>query len=159
VNLFELHSNPETLYGWNKQTVRYHKDNRIWYYLNGKRHRDGGPAFISELANVWYKNGVKHREDGPSGEWKSYDGTRNHSEWCVDGVEVLNIVHQVDGGNVAELTNDSLNPKYRKQLALALASETWRLIRTVKSGVPLSFRQIETLGKTLKIKIKMDDWT
>ena len=38
---------------------------KVWY-LNGKRHREDGPAI--EYANgdkYWYLNGKRHREDGP----------------------------------------------------------------------------------------------
>ena len=40
------------------------------WYLNGKLHREDGPAV--EYANgdkVWYLNGKLHREDGPAREW------------------------------------------------------------------------------------------
>ena len=40
------------------------------WYLNGKRHRENGPAV--EYANgdkVWYLNGLRHREDGPACEY------------------------------------------------------------------------------------------
>ena len=40
--------------------------NKSWY-LNGKLHREDGPA--REWANgdkVWYLNGKLHREDGPA---------------------------------------------------------------------------------------------
>ena len=54
------------------------------WYLNGKLHRDDGPA--GELADgtkVWYLNGEHDRTDGPAVEWP--DGTK---EWWVDGVEL-----------------------------------------------------------------------
>jgi len=46
---------------------------RFWY-LNGKFHREDGPAF--EYANgdkIWYMNGVRHREDGPAFEYANGD--------------------------------------------------------------------------------------
>ena len=42
------------------------------WYLNGKYHREDGPA--SEYAGgskVWYLNGEYHREDGPAVEYAS----------------------------------------------------------------------------------------
>jgi len=45
--------------------------NKIWY-LNGKIHREDGPA--CECVNgdkFWYKNGKMHREDGPAVEYAS----------------------------------------------------------------------------------------
>ena len=43
------------------------------WFLNGKRHREDGPAV--EYANgykSWYINGELHREDGPAIESVSY---------------------------------------------------------------------------------------
>ncbi len=51
------------------------------WYLNGKRHREDGPAV--EYANgskAWYLNGKYHREDGPAREWA--DGAK---EWYLNG--------------------------------------------------------------------------
>ena len=53
---------------------------RFWY-LNGKFHREDGPAF--EYANgdkIWYFNGKLHREDGPAVEYS--DGSK---EWYLNG--------------------------------------------------------------------------
>ena len=44
----------------------------IFHYLNGKLHREDGPAF--EHINgqkEWYVNGKLHRLDGPALEWRS----------------------------------------------------------------------------------------
>ena len=52
--------------------------------LNGKRHREDGPA--SEWANgnkVWWLNGELHREDGPACEYA--DGSK---EWWLNNKEV-----------------------------------------------------------------------
>jgi hypothetical protein len=45
-----------------------------WWYLNGKYHRTDGPAV--EYANVykaWWINGELHREDGPAMEFADGD--------------------------------------------------------------------------------------
>ena len=50
------------------------------WYLNGKRHREDGPAI--EYANgdkYWYINGKLHRVDGPAIEYNT--GTK---VWCLD---------------------------------------------------------------------------
>lgn len=40
------------------------------WYLNGKRHREGGPAIEkTNGTKKWYLNGKLHREDGPAIEW------------------------------------------------------------------------------------------
>jgi len=49
------------------QTIYVNRDGSKHYYINGKCHREDGPAI--EYANgnkVWFKNGKRHREDGPA---------------------------------------------------------------------------------------------
>ena len=44
-----------------------YKDGTKEWWLNGKRHREDGPAI--ENANgdkIWHLNGILHREDGPA---------------------------------------------------------------------------------------------
>ena len=56
------------------------KGNKEWY-LNGKFHREDGPAI--ERANgskAWYINGKLHREDGPAIEW-----TDRYKHWYLNG--------------------------------------------------------------------------
>lgn len=37
------------------------------YYLQGLRHREDGPAYISAQGDEqWYLNGIRHRADGPA---------------------------------------------------------------------------------------------
>jgi hypothetical protein len=54
------------------------------WYLNGKLHREGGPA--RERANgnkYWFINGKLHREDGPAIEYS--DGTKH---WYLNGIQL-----------------------------------------------------------------------
>jgi len=54
------------------------------WYLNGKLHREDGPAIERSDGNKeWYLNGKYHREDGPAFEYP--DGTK---EWWLDHKEV-----------------------------------------------------------------------
>ena len=72
---------------------------REWY-LNGKRHREDGPAI--EYANgdrEWYLNGKHHREDGPAVEWG--DGYRL---WFLNG---------------EELTEDEFNKRTQEAVEMA----------------------------------------
>jgi len=51
-------------------TVKVNESGDKHWYLNGKRHREDGPA--CEYANgdkYWYLNDKLHREDGPAIEW------------------------------------------------------------------------------------------
>jgi hypothetical protein len=61
--------------------------NKFWY-LNGLRHREDGPAM--EWANgnkSWWRNGDLHREDGPAVEFPNGD-----KEWWLN-----NKLHREDG--------------------------------------------------------------
>ena len=45
------------------------------WYLNGKLHREDGPAIkYADGDKVWYKEGLVHREDGPAIEYP--DGSK-----------------------------------------------------------------------------------
>jgi hypothetical protein len=64
------------------------EDGSKFWYLNGKLHREDGPA--CEYANgekEWFLNGKLHREDGPAVEWANGD-----KFWCLDGKR-----HREDG--------------------------------------------------------------
>ena len=73
-------------------TVKVNEDgnedgNKEWY-LNGKLHREDGPAV--EWANgnkSWYLNGKLHREDGPAVEWAN-----GYKKWYLNGN-----LHREDG--------------------------------------------------------------
>jgi hypothetical protein len=70
-----------------------------WWYLNGNVHREDGPAV--ERANgdkMWYLNGKLHREDGPAREWASGD-----KEWWLNGN-----VHREDGPAVERANGDKV---------------------------------------------------
>ena len=42
-------------------------DGDIMWKLNGKLHREDGPAIECVNGhNIWYLNGIRHREDGPA---------------------------------------------------------------------------------------------
>jgi len=55
-----------------------------WWYLNGVRHRDDGPA-IEKLNGEkhWMRYDKFHREDGPAREWANGD-----KEWWIDGIKM-----------------------------------------------------------------------
>ena len=65
----------------NKPKVKVSADGSKHWYLNGKRHREDGPAIEYASGNkIWYLNGKCHREDGPAIEW--VDGTKY---WYLNG--------------------------------------------------------------------------
>jgi len=60
---------------------------KVWY-LNGKLHREDGPAIeYASGTKHWYLNGELHREDGPAVEYVSGD-----KFWCLNGKR-----HREDG--------------------------------------------------------------
>lgn len=63
-------------------TLTESADGRRDWWLNGKRHRDDGPAIeLPDGRREWWLHGKRHREDGPAIEWP--DGYRS---WWLNGV-------------------------------------------------------------------------
>jgi hypothetical protein len=61
------------------------------WYLNGKMHREDGPAIESPVGSkAWYKNGLRHRENGPAIEY-GY-GAR---EWWLNGKQYEEKKHRI----------------------------------------------------------------
>jgi hypothetical protein len=64
-------------------TVKVDDSGRAWY-VNGKLHRDDGPAIeFASGDKEWYLNGKLHRTDGPAIEVIS-----GATYWYLNGVEV-----------------------------------------------------------------------
>ena len=62
-------------------TVRVYDDGSKSWYLNGKLHREDGPAIEwADGSKYWYLNGELHREDGPASEWAG-----GYKEWVLKG--------------------------------------------------------------------------
>lgn len=63
--------------------VKVYEDGTKKWYLNGKIHREDGPAVEWASGDKkWYINGKLHREDGPA--FEGSDGTKY---WYINGVE------------------------------------------------------------------------
>jgi hypothetical protein len=63
--------------------VEYANGTKFWY-LNGKQHREGGPAVEdANGAKYWYLNGERHREDGPA-----IENANGYKAWYVDGEKI-----------------------------------------------------------------------
>ena len=78
-------------------TVKVYPDGYKAWHLNGKIHREDGPAI--EWANgdkSWYLNGKIHREDGPAIEWANGD-----KSWYLNG-----ILHREDGPAIERANGD-----------------------------------------------------
>jgi len=69
-------------------TVKVYNNGDKYWYLNGRRHREDGPAIECASGDKsWYLNGKLHREDGPAVEWA--DG---YKYWYLNGK-----LHREDG--------------------------------------------------------------
>ena len=88
--------------------ITYTVNKNKYWYLNGKPHREDGPAVeYADGTKKWYLNGKPHREDGPAIEWA--DGTK---EWWLDG---------------NELTEAEFNAKMRK--TIVIDGVTYKLVK------------------------------
>lgn len=79
-------------------TVYLSKAQERHWYVNGKHHREDGPAIFSyrEPFEEWYLDGVRHRDDGPAAR------IDDCYEWYRDGN-----LHREDGPAVVDLVNGS----------------------------------------------------
>ena len=70
-------------------TVDVYDNGSKYWYLNGERHREDGPAIeYADGTKYWYLNGKLHREDGPAVE-RADDG---YTAWYLNGK-----LHREDG--------------------------------------------------------------
>jgi len=78
----------------NVEVITDELNNKKWY-LNGKLHRENGPAIEWQNGDkIWYINGRRHREDGPAVEYDNGDKV-----WYVNGKR-----HR-EGGPAVEYSN------------------------------------------------------
>ena len=71
-----------------KYTVKVNDDETKEWYINGKLHREDGPAIErSNGFNSWYINGKLHREDGPA-----IEQSNGYNSWYINGK-----LHREDG--------------------------------------------------------------
>ena len=63
--------------------MRSFPDGSQAWYLNGRLHREDGPAVINSNYQAWYFRGQLHRADGPA--YIQFDGFQS---WFLRGVQV-----------------------------------------------------------------------
>ena len=68
---------------YKEYTVRIFESGIKAWYVNGKLHREDGPALEGVIGNEWYVNGDLHREDGPAIEWFT-----GYKEWHINGEQL-----------------------------------------------------------------------
>ena len=64
--------------------VKIDQDGSKEWFLNGKRHREDGPAVedVEDGYKAWYLNGELHREDGPA-----IEKANGHKSWYLNNKE------------------------------------------------------------------------
>jgi hypothetical protein len=116
--------------------------NRFWR-LNGKRHREDGPALeMADGVRSWWINGERHRLDGPALEMA--DGSRS---WYFNGK-----LHRLDGPAI-EWTNGELNRKFHRLdgPAVEWADRSWWVDGKQLTEAEFNSRQQRCAGKVVEI--------
>ena len=84
------------------------------WFLHGKLHRENGPAI--EYANgnkVWYLNDMRHREDGPAIEnANGHKGWYLHSKWYEDIFEWARAL--LTSKDINDPSEDQINDKVQQ---------------------------------------------
>ena len=82
------------------------------WYLNGKRHREDGPAVeFADGDKFWYLNGKRHREDGPAIECAN-----GYKAWYLNDEEVTKEEHKRMTSKVVEMTMGEISKALGKQV-------------------------------------------
>ena len=121
--------------------VKVHTNGTKEWYLNGKRHREDGPAIEYTVSGnkQWHLHGELHREDGPAIEY-----TDGEKHWYLNGER-----HREDGPaseypsgdkswylNGKQLTEDEfnqrMNPPTKEMTIKELEKELGYSIKIVK---------------------------
>jgi hypothetical protein len=108
-------------------TVQVSADGGKEWYLNGKRHREEGPATeYPDGYKEWRLNGKLHREDGPAIEWadgsKSWylndklhredgpavEGARGNKGWYLKGKSMTEEEHKAAMNPTVEMTMEEI---------------------------------------------------
>ena len=81
----------------NKPECKTYEDGHKEWLVNGKLHREDGPAFeYADGAKEWFLNGKCHREDGPACEYSN-----GSKEWWFNGK-----CHREDGPAIEHTNGD-----------------------------------------------------
>ena len=108
----------------NKPECKIYPNGEKHWYLNGKYHREDGPAL--EFANgdrEWWINGEIHREDGPAREFAN--GTKH---WYLNGGlhrEDGPAVEHTNGNKYWWLNNERVHPEAIVDLWLSRGVFCW----------------------------------
>ena len=93
----------------NKPECKTYPNGSKEWWLNGKPHREDGPAAeYADGSKEWYLNGEPHREDGPAREWASGD-----KEWYLNGIPLTEKEHQAQTQGCANKVIEIDGKKYK----------------------------------------------
>jgi hypothetical protein len=85
-------------------TVKVYADGDKSWCLNGKLHREDGPAVEwADGGKFWYLNGKRHREDGPALEWADGD-----KRWYLNGKYMTEEEHKAATNPAVEMTVEEI---------------------------------------------------
>ena len=118
-------------------TVKVYKNGSKEWYLNGKRHREDGPALeLADGRKEWWLNGMCHRENGPAIEWAN-----GRKSWWVNDK-----LHRLDGPAIE-------NPSGRKEWWLNdIQYSEEEFLKQTQPVKELTIAEIETLlGHRVKV--------
>ena len=110
---------------YKEYTVKVYSDGTKFWFLNGERHREDGPAVeCADGTKLWFLNGKLHREDGPACEYAG--GTKY---WYLNGKphrEDGPAVEYVDGSklwylNGVKYSEEAFKKKTQKTTELTVA--------------------------------------
>lgn len=97
---------------YKEYTVRvYDSGDKIWF-INGKYHREDGPAIeCADGTKEWWINDQLHREDGPAVEYAN--GAKG---WYINGKRLTK--KQFNARNVVEMTIDDIEKLVGKKVKI-----------------------------------------
>ena len=132
----------------NELTKICYNGSQSWY-LNGKRHREDGPAIIyADGEQRWYLNGELHREDGPA-----VIGANGYQAWYLNGKR-----HREDGpaiiwanGYQAWYLNGQLHREDGPAVIWANGSQRWYLNSEELTEQEFNNRNRPCVGKVVVI--------
>jgi hypothetical protein len=85
--------------------VRVYSNGDKYWYLNGKLHREDGPAIDDANGHKeWYLNDKPHREDGPAAEY-----VNGNNYWYLNGEQLTEEEYNRGMNPVRELTVEQIS--------------------------------------------------
>ena len=85
-------------------TVKVYTSGNKFWLLNGKLHREDGPAVeYADGIKQWYLNGKLHREDGPAVEYPSGD-----KYWYLNDKSMTEEEHKAAMSPAVEMTVEEI---------------------------------------------------